>query len=393
MFLAPAAPAFADLWGISTDSHYSRVIHFNHEDGSELSPGILTNSAGLDSPGGIAVGPDGNIYVSSRGTGQILFYDGQSGSPLTLPGGTPGVFANIPGLPAQLEFGPDGNLYLSQLFGSEVWVYDPSDGTRLPNAVDGLEPVAIGHALGFGPDGALYVGDGFEQGGGTGARIFRVEDGDKQIYGFTGAGGLYAPTSMLFLPDGDLLVVDLVGNFVGRYDENGGSPSLFAFVPPPIAPPNTHFPADIVFDPDGNLILGVLGEGNYPVDLGQLIRYDLDGNLIETIVDGFEQIGGLAWTPSPKTQAGDFDDDGDVDEFDYAKWKGDFGKWVAAANGADGNGDGVINAADYTVWRNNLGTGQILELVAGVPEPSTSLLAIGMILLALGARSNKLLRN
>jgi sugar lactone lactonase YvrE len=358
------------LWGISTDATYSRVIHFDHTDGSEFSPGIPSGSAGLSAPGGIAVGPDGNIYVSSRGTGQILFYDGQTGDPLTLTGGQTGVFANVGALPGQLKFGPDGNLYMSELFGTSVRVYETSTGNRLADAATELESA---NGLAFGPAGDLYVGDGFEMGGGTGARVYRVHEGTKELFGATGAGGLFAPGSLLFLPDGDLLVVDLLANYIARFDENGMNQSVFAVVPPLIAPPATHFPADLVYDPDGNLILGVLGENNPPdPNLGQLLRYDLQGNLIQTIKDGLEQLGGLAWTPSAATAAGDYDNDGNIDTADYDKWKTDFGKTVATANGADGNGDGIVDAADYTIWRDNFAPAA--ELAAAVPEPASALL-------------------
>jgi sugar lactone lactonase YvrE len=219
----------------------------------------------------------------------------------------------------------------------------------------------------------LYVGDGFEMGGGTGARVYRVQGGTKEVYGLTGANVLFAPGSLLFLPDGDLLVVDLLANYIARFDENGMNPGVFAAVPPPVAPPGTHFPADLVYDPDGNLILGVLGENNPPdPNLGQLLRYDLQGNLIQTIMEGLEQIGGLAWTPSANTVEGDYNNDGNVDEADYDKWKADFGKTVAAANGADGNGDGIVDAADYTVWRDNFAP--VAQATAAVPEPTSALL-------------------
>jgi hypothetical protein len=64
-----------------------------------------------------------------------------------------------------------------------------------------------------------------------------------------------------------------------------------------------------------------------------------------------------------------------------------------ASLAADGNGNGIVDVADYAVWRDNLGAGQGCGSAANVPEPSSGLLAICAVLLALGAKSKKLFRN
>ncbi len=394
---ALARPGRADLWAISTHESDSRVIRFNHENGSELPNGVPSFSAGLFQPSGIAIRGE-KVFVSSRGTGKIFFYDSVTGNPLTLPGGDLGVFANLgddedPAAPAQLRFGPDGNLYVSEFFGTKVRVYDPDMGGRQPDAAVGL---ASAGGLAFMPNGDLLVGDGF----GSGGRIVRVEPGMPEVlntFGMTGGGMLSSPTSLLFLSNGDLLAVDLLGNYIARFDENGVNFQPFATVPPPIPPmpwpPGANIPsnspADIVFDPDGNLILAVLGFTGPPgEDSGALIRYDLNGNIIdpdndmiedEPIIDGLEQIGGLAWTAAPDTLLGNYDGMGGVDAADYAKWRSDFGKWVAPGNGADGNGDGVVDAADYIVWRKGTaaGSGASSPPPRGVPEPSAVVLVLG----------------
>ncbi len=85
---------------------------------------------------------------------------------------------------------------------------------------------------------------------------------------------------------------------------------------------------------------------------------------------------------------GDYDFDGDVDTFDYNKWRSEYG---TTSFKSDGNNDGQVDAADYVVWRKHLppsGSGSTSE-AAAVPEPSTLvLLAIGAISL-LGFRKEK----
>jgi hypothetical protein len=87
--------------------------------------------------------------------------------------------------------------------------------------------------------------------------------------------------------------------------------------------------------------------------------------------------------------AGDYNEDLKVDGDDYILWQTFFGQ-SNFDNYIDGNLNGVIDAADYTIWRDNLGKqlpgaggSQVAEgLVglqsAGVPEPASWLLAIGI---------------
>src|SRR5262249_9087380 len=59
-------------------------------------------------------GPDGNLYVSSYGTNEVLRYQGPSGAQpgafidVFIPAGDAGLFN-----PTGVTFGPDGNLYVS----------------------------------------------------------------------------------------------------------------------------------------------------------------------------------------------------------------------------------------------------------------------------------------
>jgi len=74
---------------------------------------------------------------------------------------------------------------------------------------------------------------------------------------------------------------------------------------------------------------------------------------------------------------GDFDEDGVVDDDDYADWKSSFGGPVEAGAqvkigyGADGNRDGMVDAADYVMWRKFQGlAGSGANGFSNVPEPT-----------------------
>lgn len=78
----------------------------------------------------------------------------------------------------------------------------------------------------------------------------------------------------------------------------------------------------------------------------------------------------------------DFDEDGDVDQTDYAIWVGAFNLNQLG----DATGDNISNAADYTVWRDQLGSvsdgipGSGGFGLAAVPEPGTlALVLVGMV--------------
>lgn len=86
--------------------------------------------------------------------------------------------------------------------------------------------------------------------------------------------------------------------------------------------------------------------------------------------------------------AGDFDDDGKVDEMDYTLWRDALGQNdLTPYGGADATGDGLVDVDDYLVWRNNFGATQSATVTAAnVPEPATLLLLVGMLVKTISAR-------
>lgn len=77
------APCLTDL--LAGDFKFNSVLRFDDATGAEVRGGIPPGSAGLQATAGVTVRPDGNIYVSSQNTGEILFYDGRTGAPLRPP--------------------------------------------------------------------------------------------------------------------------------------------------------------------------------------------------------------------------------------------------------------------------------------------------------------------
>jgi DNA-binding beta-propeller fold protein YncE len=378
---ALVATSRADL--LAGDFKFNSVFRFDEEEDPviEVAGGIPAGSAGLEATAGVEVGPDGNIYVSSQNTGEVLFYDGPTGAPLPspLPGGRDGLFALLRtesqpgGAPGPLRFGPDGNLYVSDFGGTSVRVFNGTTGAELAPAATGFGPPG---GLTFAPNGDLYVGNF-----GTSA-VIRVRNGMQQPFIASGTGPILTPSAMLLVPNGDMLVVSMFANEIHRYSAAGAYLGVFATiepVPPPVDV--TNYPSDIAFDADGNIVVAVLGATNPPDNRGQILRFALNedsvaGTLLDTLVDAYPPMGSIAWIRPADAIMGDYNSDGTVNAADLNKWRSDFGKWVAKGGGADGNGDGIVDSADYVVWRKAFASGTATGTNTALPEPAAAVFAV-----------------
>jgi DNA-binding beta-propeller fold protein YncE len=109
---------------------------------------------------GITFGPDGDLFVASQDTDEILRYDGKTGESL-------GVFASGATLygPFELRFRDDGKLYVSNFWGQNIATFDAQTGESLGYLVENTPDHVLWSAAGFdfGPDGNVYVADKFQQ--------------------------------------------------------------------------------------------------------------------------------------------------------------------------------------------------------------------------------------
>jgi hypothetical protein len=117
---------------------------------------ITAGSGGLSSPGGITLGPDGNVYVADN-NGAVLRYNAATGAYISTfvsqgSGGLSGLSGNC------LAFGPDGNLYVSSANTNQVLEYNGSTGAFIKTFIAaGSGGLTDPRGLTFGPDGNLYV--------------------------------------------------------------------------------------------------------------------------------------------------------------------------------------------------------------------------------------------
>ena len=152
-----------------TGSGDGRVVEFNGATGAYIKPFVdIGGNGGLSHPQGLVFGPDGNgdgkpdLYVSSAATNSILLYDGTSGHCERAF-----VASGFGGLdhPGGLTFGPDGNLYVANiaLAGGHTAIlrFDGASGAPKPlPGNSGADFIAVGVGGLMTPTGVLFGPDG-----------------------------------------------------------------------------------------------------------------------------------------------------------------------------------------------------------------------------------------
>jgi len=212
----------------------------------------------------IALGPDGNLYVtsgltSSTGNPAMLFsirrFDARTGAVVD-------VFASDGPLefPQGLAFGRDGNLYVGNQRDdvrgvNGVLRYNLSTGAFIDVfAMTGSPNVFPGLGIAFGPDGNLYLATSDNVAPGSGqVRRFDAQTG-ALIDIFAADPLLRDAEDLVFGPDGNLYVTSVLGGNVRRFSGTTGAPlGVFATLP---TAGGAH---GIAFGPDGNLYVGSNG--------------------------------------------------------------------------------------------------------------------------------------
>ncbi len=109
------------------------ILRYDGSTGIFLDAFVPAGSGGLSRPHNMIFGPDGNLYVTSAlfpDTFSILRYDGASGAFIDVFAGVGSAQGNVGGLsfPGTMAFGPDGNFYVSSDPTNEVLRYDGITG-------------------------------------------------------------------------------------------------------------------------------------------------------------------------------------------------------------------------------------------------------------------------
>lgn len=240
---------------------------------------VSDGSGGISTPRNLIFGPDGNLYVGSVDTGEILRYDGETGAFLDafVTGG-----GNLQE-PGGLQFNPaDGDLYVADVAGNQVHRFDGQSGAYVDSPVSGLaRPLGIT----FDDSGNLLIANRDSD------EVLIYDGTTLNPFVTAGSGGLDEPRNAVFGPDGMLYVSSEHTQEILRYDGTSGAfVDVFATTPLGINSPNW-----IEFGNDG-----VLYASSRTVDAccdRSIIRFDAaTGDLIDTYDKG---VDGWSFTIGP----------------------------------------------------------------------------------------------
>lgn len=201
---------------------------------------------GLKAPKGIAFAPDGSFFAVSNGSPQrLLKFNGVTGAYLAdLTASLGSVLFDVPYW--DLALGPDGNLYLSGGTTGGVLRFNPTTATF----IDVFVPMGSGglnnaRGLTFGPDDNLYVA-----GGDLDGRVWKYDGATGAYLGLfvptLGNGGMTRPDGIVFGPAGNLFVSSGDNGKVLRF---AGSDGHFLDVFAELDFPLGLGPAGLVFYP------------------------------------------------------------------------------------------------------------------------------------------------
>ena len=302
--------------------------------------GAQATSAALPELGGLALHPDGGLYISERFNHRLRRVDLATGTIETVLGnGTTNYCGNGPRLrtcidmPEAVAVDAQGNVYVAEMGNGLVRKIDAASGmtSTIAGKVSGIEYNEIGEivspehggdgglatdaAFGSGPYGVavdatgnVYIATGFDH------RIRRVDAASGIITTIAGNGESYSsgdggpaanatvnmPVRIVVAPNGDLYFSENYGNRVRRIDAATGTISTAAGTglnsgplgdggPGPLA--SLASPQSLAFDSNGDLLIADRGHA-------RLRRLNLTTGIITTVagngINGWEGDGGPA---------------------------------------------------------------------------------------------------
>ena len=153
------------------NSKENSIFIFDETTGTVLGDFTTPGNGGLRAPDGLTFGPDGNLYVSMGGSNELSLlapdYPTDSAVLRFSPTGEfLGVAASGNGLsrPYGNAFGPDGNLYVSSFRTNQILRFDGKTGAFIDvfasdnnGGFGSLNSLNGPNGLLFAPDGSLYV--------------------------------------------------------------------------------------------------------------------------------------------------------------------------------------------------------------------------------------------
>jgi sugar lactone lactonase YvrE len=342
------------------------ILRFNESNGTFIDTLV---SGGIDSPVGMAIGPDGLLYVVGSGevTGAFSVNKYRVGT-----GEFVGQFASGAPLadPADIEFDAAGNVYVSNFgkfylnqFENTVIRYDAdgnlSGSAGNPTGVFATNAGLIGAPeMVFAPNGDLFVSS-FAT-----SQVLRFNSSGQLVGSLFSAD--IAGTGGLHLQDNYLYVTSLLSDRILRFDLDNPATAQTIVNDSALAGGNLAFPSDMLIDADGNLLVTSLGTN-------QVLKYSPAGAFLGVFSsgNGLNLPGQIIY--APEFNYGDLTGDNFVGQDDMNVILDAWGDEVEDGFAGDFNGDNFIGQDDLNVILAEWGNGATPAIVA-TPEPSTFVL-------------------
>lgn len=289
-------------------------------DSGVTAPRVTVLASNLDSPRGITIGPDGQLYVAEAGRGPIGGYD---------PSRPSAPSPSVPG--AQLQFGTTGAIaridpnsgatsrVLSNLPSVAIPANEPTFGS--PVAADALGPTDITFAdglayflIGLGTDpanravleapqlGALGVADLLSN---SPTPTFLTDIAAFEAANNPDGTDVISNPYSLAVRGSSIFVLDAGANVLFQTDRFGGGLSIatlfdqIRLFPNPGIPglpdplPMQQVPTAISFAPDGQMYVSELTGLPFPV--GEARVLEVNGSTFSTFLTGFSAIVDISW--------------------------------------------------------------------------------------------------
>jgi len=345
LFASAGANAQVDV--LVSGRFNDQVLRYSAVDGSFIE--VFADGEELDNPIGMAIGPDGNLYVATGDIGNVLRYDIRTGDFIDefIETGSGGLLRA-----RGMTLGPDGDFYVSSGGSDQVLQYNGGNGdfVRVFAESEDLDgPIAVE----FGPDGDLYVASALTN------RVLRFDGDTGEYVGiFAFGNGLLNPTGLAFDREGNLLVGNAVRHTVMMFNPVGQFVRVFA------EHQSLNVPIGVTFGPDGQLYVASFGRDS-------VIRFDgTTGEFIDEFVPSgsgglngthfmlFVTIPDGGCTRDPQWQCdGDVDGDGQVNPVDSGLVQAAFGSGDEQdLCNYDVDCDGQINPVDSGIVQSLFGT-------------------------------------
>jgi hypothetical protein len=309
--------------------HYVREFH--QASGYPIQ-NYLAAGGSLGTPYDIAVDNSGNLYTVGF-TGNIVYRH-------NLSSGTQGILTTGLNSPAGITIGPNGNLFITNQATSDVVEVDISTGAILSTFVSpGAGGLSQPYGLTFGPDGHLYV---VSAGNDSVLKFDGVTGASLGTFVPSGSGGLSGPRQLLFDIEGNLLVTSFNTDQVLRYSgTSGASLGQFNDLQSPVEP------WGIAMKPNGHIFVAehTLG-GSSP----RVIEFFPDGRYHRRFVrgdnSGLQENTGIAIVPASLL---DCNQNGVLDACDITSGQfadNNSNDVLDICESADGDADGVPDGID-----------------------------------------------